>query len=225
MIKTGEMEISLGSRQIRVKVVANSEEILTRSVNDEEAPVWVELWPSSIALARWLWEGPSLNGISVLELGAGLGLPGVVAGLKGGRVLQTDYIEEALDVARETARLNMVNGLRTAVADWRSFNINEKFDYIIGSDILYHPDLNPFLKQIFRNNLHPGGLIVMADAGRTDSLAFIRELLLEGWQVLEEHVPVQQDCFDYRISVYRIKPPADRNRLHLAVSRNTGSNG
>lgn len=207
MIITEEIEIDLGSRGVKIKVVKNSEQILTDSINDEETPLWVELWPSSLAMARWLWNNPSLAGKSVLELGAGLGLPGIVAGLKGARVLQTDYAPEALEVARETAALNMVPDIQTAVADWRDFNITDAFDYIIGSDIMYHPSLNPYLKRIFAYNLRPGGNIVMADAGRKDSLSFIRELMREGWQVLEEHAHVKQDRFDYRIFIYQIQPP------------------
>ncbi len=214
MIKTKEIEVDLGSRGIKIKVVKNSEEILAESINAEETPVWVELWPSSLALARWIWNGPALTGKSVLELGAGLGLPGVVAAMKGADVLQTDYIAEALEIARENACLNRVNGIRTAVADWRYFDISETFDCIMGSDILYHPDLNQFLKKIFQNNLGPRGKVIMADAGRKDSLAFVRELLMDGWQVLEEHIRVRQDCFDYRISVFQMEPPP---KLRLAV--------
>ncbi len=207
MIETKEVEIDLGNRKIKIKVVKNSTEILLKSVNDEETPVWVELWPTALALARWLWEGPSLKGRTVLELGAGLGLPGIVAGMKEARVLQTDYIAAALRVARENAALNRVPGLRTRVADWRRFRITETFDYLIGSDILYHPNLNPFLKKIFLTNLRPGGQIVMADPGRRESLTFVKELAQAGWQVLEEHRQVRQDPFDYRVYIFRLKPP------------------
>lgn len=209
MIQTKEISVSLGDHEIKIKIVDNSEEILTESINDAETPVWVELWPSSLALARWLWNNNSLKGRTVLELGAGLGLPGVAAGMRGAEVLQTDYMPEALDIAGENARLNKVCSHRTALADWRNFNITEQFDLIIGSDILYHPDLNPFLKKIFQNNLKPGGKIIMADAGRKDSLSFIAELRLEGWPVSEEHMPVQQGPFDYRISIFHIELPAE----------------
>jgi predicted nicotinamide N-methyase len=205
MIETKEIKVSLGDHEVKIKVVKNSEEILTEAINDAETPVWVELWPSSLALARWLWNNKSLKGQTVLELGAGLGLPGVAAGMRGAEVLQTDYMPEALEIAGENARLNKVNNLRTAVADWRNFNITERFDFIIGSDILYHPDLNPFLKRIFQDNLKPGGKIVMADAGRKDSLSFVDELRLEGWPVIEEYMPVQQGRFDYRISIFSIQ--------------------
>ncbi|PKM41646.1 MAG: methyltransferase [Firmicutes bacterium HGW-Firmicutes-8] len=207
MIETEVIEVDLGGRVIKMQIVKNSEEVLIDAINDEETPVWVELWPPSLAIARWLWEGPSLAGKSVLELGAGLGLPGVVAGLKGGQVLQTDYIPEALRIARENAALNNVSGIRTAVADWRSFDISGTFDYIIGSDILYHPELNPYLKKIFQTNLRPGGTIVMGDPGRRESLAFVKSLADEGWHVTERFLKVKQGVFDYRIHVFRIRTP------------------
>jgi len=218
MIKTKEIKIDLGNREIKLKIVKNSPEILMNSIHDEETPVWVELWPSSLALARWIWNGPSLEGKSVLELGAGFGLPGIVAAMKGAQVLLTDYVKEAMDIAAETAALNNVKGVRTAVADWRSFNIAETFDFIIGSDIMYHPGLNPYLKKIFQKNLRPGGRVVMADAGRRDSLAFIRELLLGGWQVLEEHSRVHQDKFDYRIFIYQIEPQTSVPKMPAVVN-------
>ncbi len=218
MIKTKEIEVDLGNRTIKLKIVKNSSEILMESIHDEETPVWVELWPSSLALARWIWNGPRLEGKSVMELGAGFGLPGIVAALKGAQVLLTDYVKEAMDIAAETAALNNIKGVRTALADWRCFNIAETFDVIIGSDIMYHPDLNPYLKKIFQKNLRPGGKVVMADAGRRDSLAFIRELLVEQWQVLEEHIKIRQDKFDYRIFIYQIEPQGSVPQIPAVVN-------
>lgn len=207
MIETSDVIIDLGNLELKIKVISNSEKILTEAMTEEETPLWVELWPSALALSRLLWEGSSLTGKSVLELGAGLGLPGVVAGLKGANVLQTDYIPEPLKIAEQTAQMNNVPGIRTAVADWRNFKINECFDLIIGSDIMYHPDLNPYLKKIFKSNLKTGGQVIMADAGRNDSLDFVRTLDQEGWGVTEERIPVKQGRFDYKIYVFRINPP------------------
>lgn len=207
MIKTQELNIDLGGKEMKIKIVQNSEEVLVEAINEEETPVWVELWPSALALARWLWHGPNLKGQTVLELGCGLGLPGVVAAMKEAEVLQTDYIPEALKLAKETAALNRVSGLRTAVADWRSFKIHETFDLIIGSDILYHPDLNPCLKKIFQHNLRPGGRIIMGEAGRVDALAFVRQLQSEGWPITEERIDVQQGRFEFKTHLFQIQPP------------------
>ncbi len=208
MIELNATLIDIGNLKLKINLIANSEKILTDSMTEEETPLWVELWPSALALARLLWEGEDLAGKSVLELGAGLGLPGVVAGLKGASVLQTDYESEALKVAQETAKMNNVENIRTAVADWRNFDITETFDLIIGSDIMYHPVLNPYLKKIFLQSLKPGGKILMCDAGRLEGLAFVERLVQEGWGIKEQRVPIKQDRFDYNIYAFNITPPA-----------------
>src|SRR4051794_36175399 len=54
-------------------------------------PYGVALWPAAIALAHDVASRKNaVRGSQVLELGAGTGLPGIVAALIGGRVVQTD---------------------------------------------------------------------------------------------------------------------------------------
>ena len=54
-------------------------------------PYGVALWPSSIALAHEVASrAEEMRGARVLELGAGTGLPGIVAASLGARVVQTD---------------------------------------------------------------------------------------------------------------------------------------
>ena len=46
-------------------------------------PYWAELWPAGLALAHALPE--RLDGVRVVELGAGLGVPSLVAAARGER--------------------------------------------------------------------------------------------------------------------------------------------
>ena len=57
----------------------------TRSAfaDDEFMPYWAELWPSGLALARAL--PARLDGLRVVELGCGLGVPSLVAAARGAR--------------------------------------------------------------------------------------------------------------------------------------------
>lgn len=185
-------------------MVGNADEILMESIEAEETPLWVELWPASIGLARWLWHGPHLKGKKILELGCGLGLSGIVAGLKEGDVTQTDYINEALEIAWESAELNGLNNITQALADWRSFNIEEKFDLIIGSDIIYHPNLHDFLINIFENNLKEHGSIMVSDPGRKDGKSLIDILKNRGWRVSANQLHVQQNNYLYPIDIYSL---------------------
>ncbi|MHB8170908.1 MAG: class I SAM-dependent methyltransferase [Thermincolia bacterium] len=205
-IKTKDISIDLGGHTINLTIVRDTEDILVNTLEDGETPVWVELWPSSIALARWYWQGPDLTGLTALELGAGLGLPGLAAALKGAMVTQTDYIPEAVELARQNAQQNGVIARMThQVADWRDFTITEKFDIITGSDFLYQPLLHPYLKHIFKHNLKPGGRLIIGEYGRTDALNFIEELASDGWECKKEVMEVVQGRFHYQIKIFILK--------------------
>ncbi|MDA8233671.1 MAG: methyltransferase domain-containing protein [Clostridia bacterium] len=203
MIKTQNIPIDLGGHTVNLTIVKDTEEILVNTLEDGETPVWVELWPSAIALARWYWQGPDLSGLTVLELGAGLGLPGLAAALKGAQLTQTDYIPEAVDLAQLNARQNGVaDRISHMIADWRNFTITEKFDIITGSDFLYQPLLHPYLKNIFENNLKTGGRLIIGEYGRTDALQFIQKLISEGWKWEKEVIEIEQGRFRYATKLF-----------------------
>ena len=46
---------------------------------DEYLPYWVELWPAARMLAKAILREPWTPGTEVLEIGCGLGLPGIAA--------------------------------------------------------------------------------------------------------------------------------------------------
>ena len=77
---------------------------------DERLPYWTELWPSSIALCRWLEERRAeIAGRPCLDLGCGLGLTAMVGQWLGAQVIGMDYEEEALRFASLNARHNGVS--------------------------------------------------------------------------------------------------------------------
>lgn len=202
LLEKRETEIDLGGSKVTINLVGNADEILMAALAEEETPLWVELWPASIGLARWLWHSCDLKGKKVLELGCGLGLAGIVAALQEGDVLQTDYIPEALKIASSSAELNGLNNIKQIIADWRCFNIEEKFDYIIGADIIYHPELHNDLINIFEGNLSSKGKIIVSDPGRKDGIEFIAKLQSRGWRVLVNKINVKHDNYHYPIDIY-----------------------
>src|SRR6059058_2160192 len=68
-------------------------------------PYWSVLWRSGVALARELARS-RLDGIRVVELGCGLGVPSLVAARAGADVLATDESAEALELTERNAREN-----------------------------------------------------------------------------------------------------------------------
>lgn len=148
-------------------------------------PYGVALWSGSLALADEMAErAEELRGKSVLELGAGVGLGGMVAASFGADVTQTDYHEVALKVCRLNAEANgITQGLDCRLADWLDFQDTRRYDYIIGSEILYDKAVQPALKRIFERNLAPGGHLLVIDGQRQPSWDFLAALEDDGWQV------------------------------------------
>ncbi len=147
-------------------------------------PYGVALWPSSIALAFEIaGRGEALAGRTVLELGAGTGLPGIVAASFGAHVTQTDQQDLALTVCRLNGRENGIDGIDYRQVDWTDWRETERYDLIIGSDILYGEAMHPHLRHIFDMNLKPEGRLLLADPLRRPSLQMFDALEAQGWDI------------------------------------------
>ncbi|HEY0254274.1 MAG TPA: 50S ribosomal protein L11 methyltransferase, partial [Kofleriaceae bacterium] len=114
-------------------------------------PYGIVLWPAAIALAHEL-ATRQLAGKKVLELGAGTGLPGLVARSLGADVVQTDRQNLVLHVCKLNAERNRI-AVAQQLADWTAWTDETTYDLIIGSDILYAAALHPYLEAIFTRNL------------------------------------------------------------------------
>jgi predicted nicotinamide N-methyase len=144
-------------------------------------PYGIVLWPAAIALAHELAARP-LSGLSMLELGAGTGLPGIVAATLGARVVQTDKNTASLVVSARNAERNGAV-LEQRAADWTDWQETGTYDFIIGADILYADTLYAELRHIFETNLAPGGRVLLADPFRPGSFDLLEDMAADGWNV------------------------------------------
>jgi predicted nicotinamide N-methyase len=202
MIETRLRQVKIGDLTLDIKEAADINILLSGVETDDDIPFWSVLWPSAIALARYLRGERSLAGCRVLELGAGVGLAGLVAALQGGLVTQTDFIPSALELQKANAELNGAAGIEHGLADWRKFDLSRKYNWIIGSDILYEPKLHVFLGQIFSSCLAEKGALVLADPGREGGKIFIESLRGEGFRGRCEEMNVEFDGLVYRVDIY-----------------------
>lgn len=142
------------------------------------------LWEAAIGLAQHVTDqAQQIHGKQVLELGAGVGLPGLVARSLGAIVRQTDYQADALVLAQWNAQQNGIEGIETFLADWRNWRHPPRYDLILGADILYDATLHFYLEAIFRKNLLPGGRLWLSDPGRPQALDFAVQLEAHGWRI------------------------------------------
>ncbi len=147
-------------------------------------PFGLLIWESAQALAEALAEDKAaVADRSVLELGAGVGFPGIVARSVGAAsVRQTDHISEALDLCRINAAANDVEGIELALANWDAWNDPRRYDLIIGSDVIYERQAHAPLIAILERNLAAGGRAIIADPRRQDTPLFLADLAGAGWK-------------------------------------------
>jgi predicted nicotinamide N-methyase len=143
---------------------------------DEYLPYWADLWPASRMLAKVILREPWAPGTEALEIGCGLGLPGIVALAMGLRVTFSDYDATALRFAASNARLNGHDDFRLLQFDWRRPPTDLQMPVILGSDLIYElRNVDP-LVALIKKVLRPDGLCLLTDQDRVPSFA-LREAL------------------------------------------------
>ena len=174
-----------GGRLIRLVRPADPDRLLDDPVvldwnrRDDYMPYWAYLWPAAYLLAEAVlnehWPEPETAGgpVQALEIGCGLGLPGLAAVSKGLQVLFTDYDRAPLEFVARSAAENGVDPSRFAIRllDWRNFP-DEQFSVILGADVIYEAPLVPLVANLLANLLAPGGLGLIATPLRVTALAF-----------------------------------------------------
>jgi predicted nicotinamide N-methyase len=133
---------------------------------DEYLPYWAELWPAARMLAKVILCEPWIAGTEALEIGCGLGLPGVVALSVGLRVTFSDYDPTALRFAVDNARLNGFSDFKMLQLDWRRPPEDLKVPVLLASDLVYEQrNVEPLVNLIARA-LAPGGICLLTDLDR-----------------------------------------------------------
>jgi predicted nicotinamide N-methyase len=174
----------------------------------DRLPYGVALWPAAIALAHEVAaRADAFRGRRVLELGAGTGLPGLVAAALGGRVVQTDRDELALAVCRRNGARNGLRTIEHRLVDWAAWGDAGRYDWILGADILYAEAAHPHLRRIFASNLAPGGRVLLADPFRGASLRLLEGLEADGWAVSLSRWRVGEEAAMRPVGLFELAPP------------------
>lgn len=162
---------------------------------DEYMPYWCDLWPAARILAKVILREHWPTGMHALELGCGLGLPGIAALKKEMQVTFSDYDRTALRFAADNARLNGCSESRFTLLpfDWRQPPALQ-FDLILASDLIYEERNVPVVVEVLKRMLAPLGVCYLTDQDRKPA-ASLRQLL-------------QQSGFAFTTEMLRAGQPA-----------------
>jgi predicted nicotinamide N-methyase len=164
-------DIQVGEVKLEILQIRNLEEYLvsnieTQGLSMENFPYWAMVWDAALVLADFLVKQVPRPDRRILELGAGLGFAGLCAAARGHHVTLTDNILDALAFSRLSIHHNNLNNVKVEYLDWLAPTLNEKFDWIIGSDILYETKSFDPLMTLLKRYLNPGGKIYLAQGIR-----------------------------------------------------------
>lgn len=179
--------VAVGPLRLAVSRPRSAEDLIDEDdyARDERLPYWAELWPSAHVLAAEL-ERRDLAGARVVELGCGVGLPAIVAALRGADVLATDWYEDALGFVRANAAAAGAP-VSARLLDWNAppadlLAPGAARDLAVGADLLYEARNGPALARLLPALLRPGGEALIADPRRPHADALIDPLVAAGWR-------------------------------------------
>lgn len=189
-----------------------------------EPPYWAHLWSGAVVLARAVPARPG----RVVEVGCGLGLPGVVAARRGGRVTFVDREPAPLAFVRASLAANAVAADGLVVGDFTRPPHRGVFDTVLGGEILYDRGAFGAIAGGLASLLAPRGTALLTDAARIDTRAFYPALAAHGlvWAHAIERVAEEGSSVDVRLVTIRhvdqrVVRGAERSRSSTDESRGT----
>ena len=207
--------LNFGSKNIRIAMPENPEKLFEElldkdkhheDLSDERIPYWGELWPSAMAMAEFIFENPALiKGKKIIEIGCGLGLPGIAAGICGGYVTQTDYMSASVKFATFNWALNLESKPESKKLDWRKPGKTTSFDVLLASDVAYeNRSFKPVISAM-KSLTRKDGLIILSEPNRSFARSFINELESKEFKTERHEKKIIKDKINYRVSIYVIQ--------------------
>ncbi|XP_030646772.1 histone-arginine methyltransferase METTL23 [Chanos chanos] len=155
------------------------------------------VWPCAVVLAQYVWTfKETLQQKTVLEIGAGVSLPGIVAAKCGAKVFLSDSAELplCLDNCRRSCEANGLHSVPVVGLTWGEVSpdllLLPPVDIILGSDVFYEPeDFENVLVTIFfllRRNPHAQFWTTYQERSADWSI----ETLLLKWNLQCQEVPL-----------------------------------
>jgi len=157
-----------------------------RLLHDETSvpPYWAMVWGGARALAAHIATRLPCDGLSVLDVGCGLGLVALAAARRGGRVTAIDRELAAIEFLQASAAVNRLR-VEALVGDVATVAPTRRFDLVLAADLLYERAEFERLASVLGALVAPGGALWVADPQRVDTADFYRALDRGGFAIRE----------------------------------------
>ncbi|MEP6846043.1 MAG: methyltransferase [Panacibacter sp.] len=176
-----------------------------KMVNDTTMfPFWSKIWPAAYAMAEFVLTHPYyIKNKKILELGAGLSLPSLVAAKYAASVCCSDYATEAMNIVAKSTLYNDLLNVTTATLDWRQLPDDISTDVLLLSDLNYDPDTFSPLYTIITMFLSKGSSIILTTPQRLSGKPFIESIL--PFCIQQETIATKEDNTFQDISVFVLR--------------------
>lgn len=141
-------------------------------------PYWAQVWPSAKALAAFIIDHPGyIKNKKVLELGAGLGLPSLVAARWAASVICSDHDPAAIEFAALSAQHHQLTNVNTCLLDWNDLPQGLQTDVLLLSDINYDPVAFEWQQQFILSFLQKNITVLLSTPQRLMARPFLLPLM------------------------------------------------
>lgn len=186
-MQTGLQSFTIGNKTISIFVPDSI--AIEEAYKKEHAPYWAQVWHAAIGLCIFLQQHPEyINKRTVLELGAGLGLPGIVAAATAKNICISDKSAEVIAIVQQSVLHHHLNNVSCKVLDWNDIDLVAIPDVVLLSDINYEPDAFAALLKMIDHFLYRNCTIILSTPQRLMGKVFIESLLV--YTITQATIPV-----------------------------------
>jgi predicted nicotinamide N-methyase len=172
-IKATIHSFTYGKQILKIWVPENPE-----SFAHIHSPYWAKVWPASVGLCKFLETNTGyIKDKKVLELAAGLGLPGLFAAPFACHVCLSDIEPQAIVSLEKSVLLNNLNNVHCRVIDWTNIKKIETPDIVLLSDVNYEPASFSSLLKSVEHLLNQQCTIILSSPQRLMAKEFITAVL------------------------------------------------
>lgn len=200
--------LRVGEKSVRILKIADLEQFLDGKdpfKNVADFPFWIRLWDAAMVLSYVLGAQKNVAGKRLLELGAGLGAPGLAASAAGYDVTLSDYEDIILDFQRVSAAASKLDTLKFCHFDWLNPPALEPFNVLAGAEILFREEFFQPLLGIFHSCLKDDGVIYLAHDARRQSLGKFLQLAQDDFEIAIKKQPIKRDGKEVTIIINKLR--------------------